>query len=333
MTLHRGRGRPRDRLQGAVAADGRAGRLADRADGGPAALALRAGDDRASPDGGHALHGDRAVGVDLGAGRQRADHRGGAGGGPALARDLRARVHRGDRRGAALAARPRGAGGGPGRVLRAPARVDRRDGGARRGREPDHALRGPRAALDPALRAVRGRAEAEDLARGGPQVPGGRVGGLGDAALRAGPHLRRHRGDELPGHPGRHRRGRVGHGPAPAHRHRPHGHRPGLQGVGGPVPPVDAGRLPGRTHAGHRLHGRGHQGGRVRRVPEAVRPRPRPRPAPVGPGAGRAGRGDHRGGQRRGDRAALAQADARLVERRARRATCSPAWWWAASWA
>ncbi len=121
--------------------------------------------------------------------------------------------------------------------------------------------------------------------------------------------------DGLPGHPGRHRRGRVGHGPAPAHRHRPHGHRPGLQGVGGPVPPVDAGRLPGRAHAGHRLHGRGHQGSRVRSVPEAVRPRPRARPAPVGPGAGRAGGGDHHGGQRGGDRAALAQADARLVER------------------
>ncbi|MEJ7715230.1 MAG: proton-conducting transporter membrane subunit [Thermoleophilaceae bacterium] len=38
--------------------------------------------------------------------------------------------------------------------------------------------------------------------------------------------------------------------------------RPGLQGLGGAVSPVDARRLPGRAHPGDRVHGRGHQGRR-----------------------------------------------------------------------
>ena len=47
--------------------------------------------------------------------------------------------------------------------------------------------------------------------------------------------------------------------------------RPRLQGGGRAVPLLDARRLPGRADAGHRLHGRGGQGGRLRR------PAPRPR--------------------------------------------------------
>ncbi len=37
-----------------------------------------------------------------------------------------------------------------------------------------------------------------------------------------------------------------------------------LQGLGGPLPPVDPRRLRGRADAGHRVHGHGDQGGRLR---------------------------------------------------------------------
>ena len=50
-------------------------------------------------------------------------------------------------------------------------------------------------------------------------------------------------------------------------------HRPGLQGVRRAVPPVDARRLRGRADAGHRVHGRRDQGGRVRRAAAALRRR------------------------------------------------------------
>ena len=46
-----------------------------------------------------------------------------------------------------------------------------------------------------------------------------------------------------------------------------------LQGLGGPVPSVDARRLRGRADAGHRLHGDGHQGGGARRAPALLRRR------------------------------------------------------------
>ena len=52
---------------------------------------------------------------------------------------------------------------------------------------------------------------------------------------------------------------RPGHA---ARRHRAPARRPRLQGRGGAVPHVDARRLPGRAHAGHRVHGVGHQGRR-----------------------------------------------------------------------
>ena len=44
--------------------------------------------------------------------------------------------------------------------------------------------------------------------------------------------------------------------------HRAPARRPRLQGRGGAVPHVDARRVPGRAHAGHRVHGVGHQGRR-----------------------------------------------------------------------
>ncbi len=43
-----------------------------------------------------------------------------------------------------------------------------------------------------------------------------------------------------------------------------------IQGLVGPVPHVDAGRVPGRSDAGHLAHGHRGQGGRVRRFVEAV---------------------------------------------------------------
>ena len=58
--------------------------------------------------------------------------------------------------------------------------------------------------------------------------------------------------------------------------------RPALQGRCGAVPRVDARRLPGRPDAGHRLHGRLHQGRGVRRDPAPGLRRPRHRPAGSG---------------------------------------------------
>ena len=66
--------------------------------------------------------------------------------------------------------------------------------------------------------------------------------GLGDAALRPRVPLRRDGDDRLRGH---RRGGDVGR--AALHRHRAGRGGSGLQGVGGAVPPVDAGRLRGRA--------------------------------------------------------------------------------------
>ena len=52
---------------------------------------------------------------------------------------------------------------------------------------------------------------------------------------------------------------------AAARRARAGARRPAVQGLRRPVPPVDAGRLPGRTDPGHRVHGVLHQGRRLRR--------------------------------------------------------------------
>ena len=183
------------------------------------------------------------------------------------------------------------------------------------GREPDHAVRRPRAAVDPALRALRERGAARHLARGRAQVPGDRLGRLGHAALRAGAHLRRHRPDRLRRDRRRDRRHRLAQRPAAADRHRARGHRPRLQGVGRAVPPVDARRLPGRPDPDHHLHGGGHQGRGVRGHAALLRPRAGRHPARLGAGARRAGGGHDRDRQRRRDPAALAQADARLVGR------------------
>ncbi len=57
---------------------------------------------------------------------------------------------------------------------------------------------------------------------------------------------------------------RGGQRGAAADRHRAADGRPALQGRRGALPLLDPGRLPGRPHADHRLHGRVHQGRGVR---------------------------------------------------------------------
>ena len=67
------------------------------------------------------------------------------------------------------------------------------------GAEPGHAVHRHRAALDPALRAVRHRDAPRVVARVGAEVPDHRLGRLGDAALRPRAALRRDRRDRLLG--------------------------------------------------------------------------------------------------------------------------------------
>ena len=84
----------------------------------------------------------------------------------------------------------------------------------------DHAVHRHRAALDPALRALRDRDAPRGVARVGPEVPDHRLGRLGDAALRARAALRRDRLDRLQ----RRSRASIAAGPrlrrAAADRHR-----------------------------------------------------------------------------------------------------------------
>ena len=256
----------------------------------------------------------------------------GAGDGRAHARRLDALLRGGPGGDRALAAEPRPSRGLARRVLLAAAGLDRRHGGPGRRREPDRALRGPRAALDPALRAVRDRAVAPDLAGVRAQVPGDRVGGLGHAALRPGADLRGHRRDaSWTGI-----RAAVGEASGIADPLLLTGIAlaavgPGLQGLGGPLPPVDAGRLPGRAHPHHGVHGRGDQGGGVRDLPAPVRVRAGPVAARVGAGAGRAGHGDDRDRQRRA-RSPSARSSGCWPGRASPRPAISwPAWWWPAS--
>ena len=75
--------------------------------------------------------------------------------------------------------------------------LGRRHVGARRRAEPGDAVPRARAAVDPALRAVRDRDAPRDLARVRAEVPHHRLGRLGDAALRPGLHLRRDGVDRL----------------------------------------------------------------------------------------------------------------------------------------
>ena len=126
------------------------------------------------------------------------------------------------------------------------------------------------------------RVPPRGLARVRAEVPGHRLGRLGDARLRAGAGLRRHRPDrlradrpgDLAGQAGRRRARR----PDAADRPRAGDRRVRVQGLGGAVPPVDPGRLRGRPDADHRVHGDRHQGGGARRLPALLRRRRDRRP-------------------------------------------------------
>ena len=237
---------------------------------------------------------------------------------------------RGDRDRADVLARGRPARVRARRVLRAAAVQRARDGGVRLGPEPDHAVPRNRAAVDPAVHPVRLGVPARGLARVGAEVPGHRLGRLGHAGVRAGAGLRRHRLDRLRRDRQRaiaeqalRRRARE---PDGADRPRADDRRVRVQGVGGAVPPVDPRRLRGRPHPDHRVHGDRHQGRGDGRVPALLRLRRARRAGHVGAAAGGDRRDhDHRR-QRRRARAVLAEADARLLGRRRRRATCSAAW-------
>ena len=105
--------------------------------------------------------------------------------------------------------------------------------------------------------------------------------------------------------------------PDAADRARADDRRLRLQGLGGAVPPVDAGRLRGRADADHGVHGHRHQGGGARRVPALLRRRRDRGPGHVGAAAGDDRRDhDHRR-QRRRARPVVAEADAGLLRRRA----------------
>ena len=104
--------------------------------------------------------------------------------------------------------------------------------------------------------------------------------------------------------------------PAASDRDRARRHRPRVQALRRPLPPVDAGRLPGRAHPGDRVHGGRDQGRRLLRGGALLRRRPRPGGRRLAAGAGGAGRGLDRRRQRRRARPGLAQAPARLLGRR-----------------
>ena len=121
---------------------------------------------------------------------------------------------------------------------------------------------------------------------------------------------------------GGHRRGglrshrRVG---AAARRHRPDLGRPAVQDRRRAVPRLDPGRLPGRPHGGHRVHGRLHQGGRVRCAAAAVLRRLRPRALGLDADDRHHRGADHAGRLHPGDHPDRHQADAGLLLDRARR--------------
>ena len=142
----------------------------------------------------------------------------------------------------------------------------RRDDDLRRGERPAddvHRARGAQPAAVPDVRA-RPAAPAAVAGGGGQVLPARRVR-LGVLPLRARADLRvrglgaAHRHRDRVG-----RLGAVGH--AAVRRARAARRRPAVQGLGRPVPHLDPGRLPGRADPGHGVHGRLHQGRRVRRA-------------------------------------------------------------------
>ena len=136
------------------------------------------------------------------------------------------------------------------RVLRAAGSVDPRhvDHGVSAGSH-QH-LRGPRAAVDPGVPARHVAKGRHSEQRGGAQVlPDGRVR-HGSVPVRDVVGVRRVGLDIAERRERSGQRWSRDHGADHA-RHRVHRRRFRLQGVGGPVPPVGPGHLPGSTHAHH----------------------------------------------------------------------------------
>ena len=187
--------------------------------------------------------------------------------GPHLRRHRRAH----DRVRAGLSRSPRAAAGG---VLdRAPVRDDRRDADRRLGRPADPVHR-PRA-HGPARLHARGLPQVRRLLdRGRDQVLPARLVQLGHLPVRARIRLGDDRHDQHRGRPygaGSHRGGHESRFAGADPRARLPDHRRGLQDRRGPVPLLDAGRIPGLADAGHRLPLGRPQGRRVRPDPAAVR--------------------------------------------------------------
>ena len=173
-----------------------------------------------------------------------------------------------------------------------------------------------RAAVDPAVRAVRDGDAPRDLARVRPEVPHHRVGRLGDAALRPGVHLRRDGLDGLLGHRARRRRpdGRL----AAADRHRAE------RSSAWPSRPRSRPSTSGRPTSTRARRPRSPRSWRWRRRRPPSAPscasstsRCSTRSADWAPGARRAGDDHDRRRQRRGARADLAQAPDGVVVGRA----------------
>ena len=237
----------------------------------------------------------------------------------ALARHRRcSSTSRASRR-AAVAALDRHARGRARRVLLAAARLDRRHGRARRAENLITLFIGHRTAVDPALRAVRDRAAAAHVARGGSQVPRDRLGRLGHAALRPRADLRRHRRTSFDGiaraigdrsTPPTRCCSPASRSPPPGSPSRPRS-RPSTSGrptsTRAPPRPITTFMAVATKAAAFAVF--------LRLFDEALPDVA----ARLGPGARRARGGDDRDRQRRRDPAALAQADARLVGRGAGR--------------
>ena len=204
----------------------------------------------------------------------------------------------------------------PRRVSLAAAGLDRRHVDTGQRSESDHAVHRHRAALDPALRAVRYRDAPCLVARVGAEVFDHRLGRFGDAGLRPRAALRRDGRDRLLSDRELDRR-RTQLRRAASDRRRAGARRTVLQGVGRAVSPVDTRCLRGRADADHGVHGGRHQGRRVRSAAARLRRRADRQPDRLGPGAGNA-RDDHdHRRQRRRARPVLAEADARLLVGRA----------------
>ncbi len=155
----------------------------------------------------------------------------------------------------------------PHRGVPAGALRDRRHDAVRRVERPAADVRRAGSAVAAALPAVRARAAPPAPLPGsrGQVLPPRRVR-VGVLPVRAGAHLRL-LGRRRPARdPRLDRLVRAGADPAAA-RPGDAPHRPAVQGRRRAVPPVDAGRLPGRADPDHRAHGRLHQGRRVRRDP------------------------------------------------------------------